>query len=62
MNSSSVTRLLIYSLLGVAILAIVWSVLNSSPSNSTIPISQIAQQIIDGDVQAIEVGSDGQNI
>ncbi|MFT7587139.1 MAG: cell division protease FtsH, partial [Cellvibrionaceae bacterium] len=42
--------------------AIVWSVLNSSPSNSTIPISQIAQQIIDGDVQAIEVGSDGQNI
>ncbi|MFK7805473.1 MAG: ATP-dependent zinc metalloprotease FtsH [Anaerolineae bacterium] len=62
MNSSSITRLLIYGLLGVAIVAIVWSVVNSDATNPPLPISQVAQDILEGDVRAIEVSADGRSL
>ena len=62
MNSSLITRILIYALIAVAVGSIAWSVINSDTSSTAVPISQIAQEIEAGNVQAIQVDASGQNI
>ncbi|MEM8861891.1 MAG: ATP-dependent metallopeptidase FtsH/Yme1/Tma family protein, partial [Chloroflexota bacterium] len=59
MNSSLTTRIFIYALIAVAVAAIIWSVVNSDTPNSTVPISQVAQEILEGQVEAIEIDPDG---
>ncbi len=62
MNSSLITRILIYALIAVAVGSIAWSVINSDTSSTDVPISQIAQEIMDGNIQKIQVDASGQNI
>ena len=62
MNSSLIARFLIYGLLAIAVGSIAWSLINSDNSSTSVPISQIAQEIEDGRVQAIQVDASGQSL
>ena len=62
MNSTKMTRWFVSLLIGVAILAIVWSYSSSTATNSDISISQLAQQIEDNQVKSIVVDGDGRSI
>ncbi len=62
MNSTKLTRWFVSLLIGVAILAIVWSYTVSSTPTSQISISQLAQQIEDNQVAEIVVEGDGRSI
>ena len=46
----------------VALAAIVWSIVNAEATTTTVPISQLAQQIIDGEVAELEIAGDGETI
>ena len=50
MNSVRITRWFIYLLIGVAIVAILWSYNSTGTSTEELAISNLAQQIKDGDV------------
>ncbi len=62
MNSSLVARFLIYGLIAVAVGSIAWSLINQDTSSTSVPISQMAQEIADGQVQAIQVDASGQSL
>lgn len=62
MNSTRVTRWFIYLLIGVAILAIIWSYTSSATAPNQIPVSQLAQQIQAGVVETIEVDGNGRRV
>ncbi|WP_420642723.1 ATP-dependent zinc metalloprotease FtsH [Candidatus Leptofilum sp.] len=62
MNSTKLTRWFVSLLIGVAILAIVWSYSNSNTPTSQISISQLAQQIENNEVAEIVVEGDGRSI
>ena len=62
MNSTRVTRWFIYALIGVAIIAIIWSYSSSASSPNEIAISQLARQIKDGRVEEITVDGNGRRI
>ncbi|MBK7895750.1 MAG: ATP-dependent zinc metalloprotease FtsH [Candidatus Promineifilaceae bacterium] len=62
MNSNKLTRWFVSLLIGVAILAIVWSYSTSTTPTSQISISQLAQQIEDDEVAEIMVNGDGRSV
>ncbi|WP_420630776.1 ATP-dependent zinc metalloprotease FtsH [Candidatus Leptofilum sp.] len=62
MNSTKLTRWFVSLLIGVAILAIVWSYSSSNTPTSQISISQLAQQIENNEVVEIVVEGDGRSI
>jgi cell division protease FtsH len=62
MNSTKMTRWFVSLLIGVAILAIVWSYSSSSKPTSQISISQLAQQIKNDEVNTIMVDGDGRTV
>ncbi|MDJ0757122.1 MAG: ATP-dependent zinc metalloprotease FtsH [Ardenticatenaceae bacterium] len=62
MNSSNVTRILIYGLIGVAAAAILWSVLSGGGASTSLPISALAEQVKSGVVSELEVSSDGREV
>ena len=62
MNSNKMTRWFVSLLIGVAILAIVWSYSSSTTPSAQISISQLAQQIKNNEVSEILVDGDGRSI
>jgi cell division protease FtsH len=62
MNSTKLTRWFVSLLIGVAILAIVWSYSASTTPSSQISISQLAQQIEADEVAEILVDGDGRSV
>lgn len=62
MNSTRVTRWIIYILIGVAILVIAWSYSPAASSSNQVSISQLARQIQDERVKEIVVDGDGRRI
>ncbi len=62
MNSSRITRWFIYLLIVLAIVAILWSYSTASEPNEELPISQLAQQIKNGDVEELRVSGDGREV
>ncbi|MEM7331496.1 MAG: ATP-dependent zinc metalloprotease FtsH [Chloroflexota bacterium] len=62
MNSTRITRWFIYGLIGVAIVAIIWSYSSSASSSTEISISQLARQIKDERVDEIVVDGNGRRI
>ena len=62
MNSTKMTRWFVSLLIGVAILAIVWSYSSSTTTVNEISISQLAQQIEANEVKEINVDGDGRTI
>jgi cell division protease FtsH len=61
-NSTRITRWFVYLLITVAIIAILWSYTSSGPEVEDLAISELAQQIKDGDVSQIEVAADGREV
>ena len=62
MNSTNLTRFFIYGLIGIALAAIVWSIANADAAVPDIPISTLAQELLDGRVSALTVDNDGKTI
>lgn len=62
MNSTRITRWFIYGLIGVAVIAIIWSYSTSASATNEISISQLARQIKDERVAEIVVDGDGRRI
>jgi cell division protease FtsH len=61
-NSSRITRWFIYLLITVAIVAILWSYNASGPAEEELAISELAQQIKDGEVAELQVSGDGRDV
>lgn len=62
MNSTKMTRWFVTLLIGVAILAIVWSYSSSNSTVNEISISRLAQQIEANEVSEIKVDGDGRTM
>ena len=62
MNSTKYTRWFIYLLITVAIVAILWTYNSSGSSEEELAISELAQQIKDGEVAELEVSGDGREV
>ncbi|MCA9969677.1 MAG: ATP-dependent metallopeptidase FtsH/Yme1/Tma family protein, partial [Anaerolineales bacterium] len=62
MNTTRATRWFIYLLMGVVIIAIVWSYNASPPVRETISISQLAREIQNNAVSEVHVAGDGQQV
>ena len=62
MNSSRITRWFIYLLIVVAIAAILWSYNSTGDTIEELAISELAQQIKNGEVAVLEVSGDGREV
>ena len=62
MNSTRMTRWFIYLLIGVAVMAIVWSLNMGGTQAERISISQLAQQVRANEIKELQVSSDGRTI
>ncbi len=62
MNSPKATRFFIYLLVGVVIIAMVWSYNAAPAARQEIPISQLAQEVRANKVNEIRVGSNGREL
>lgn len=62
MNTTKATRWFIYLLLGVVIIAIIWSYSATPPVHEQISITQLAQEIHNNQVSKVQVAGDGQQI
>ncbi len=62
MNSTRITRWIVYLLITVAVVAILWSYTSSGPEEEELAVSTLAQQIKQGDVAELEVSSDGREV
>ncbi len=62
MNSQTITRWFVYLLIGVAVVAILWSYNTTALPQDEIPISQVAQQIRNNEIDEIHVTGDGRQI
>ena len=62
MNSSRITRWFIYLLIVVAIAAILWSYNSTGDTTEELAISELAQQIKNGEVAVLEVSGDGREV
>jgi cell division protease FtsH len=61
-NSTKYTRWFIYLLITVAIVAILWTYNSSGSSEDELAISELAQQIKNGEVAKLEVSGDGREV
>ena len=62
MNSAKATRSFIYLLIGVVILAMIWSYRTAPPPSQEIAISQLAQEVRQNKVSEIRVGANGRDL
>ena len=62
MNSTRLTRWLIYLLIGAAIAAVMWSYSSAPATQNDIPISRLAQEISSNDVAQLVVSSGGRDV
>ncbi|MGD2050795.1 MAG: ATP-dependent zinc metalloprotease FtsH [Chloroflexota bacterium] len=62
MNSSKITRWFIYLLIVVAIVAILWSYNSAGETAEELAISELAQQIKNGEIAELEVAGDGREV
>ncbi len=62
MNASRMTRYFIYSLIAVAILAIIWNFSSAGVEPEELAISELAQQIKDGEVSELKVDGEGREV
>lgn len=62
MNTTKITRLFVYLLIGAAFVAVMWSFSSTPSVQNDIPISQLAQQIQNNEVAELEVASDGREV
>ncbi len=61
-NSSKYTKWFVYLLIGIGIIAILWSQSGTQPTSDEISISQLAESIMARQVKEVTIGSDGQEI
>ncbi len=61
-DTSRFTRLAVYALIAIAIIAVVWNLNSAQPVLETLPISELAQQIKDNEVAELLVSSDGRDV
>jgi cell division protease FtsH len=59
-NSARFTRIFVYFLIGIALIAILWNLNSSSTSRDDVSITQLAQQVKANEVEKIEVASETQ--
>ncbi|MCB8951874.1 MAG: ATP-dependent metallopeptidase FtsH/Yme1/Tma family protein [Ardenticatenales bacterium] len=62
MNTNKYTRWFVYLLIGIGLLAILWSQSNTQPATDEISISQLAESIKAHEVKEVTVASDGQEV
>ena len=62
MNSTRLTRWLVYLLIGAAIVAVLWSYSSAPAPQNEIPISLLAQQIQANEVAELRVSGDGREV
>jgi cell division protease FtsH len=62
MNTTKLTRLFVYLLIGAALVAVMWSFSSTPSVQNDIPISQLAQQIQNNEVAELEVDSSGREV
>ncbi len=61
-NATRYSRLAIYLLIAIAVIAVVWNLNNTEPPLERLPISELAQQIKDNEVSELLVSGDGRDI
>jgi cell division protease FtsH len=61
-NSTRMTRWFIYLLIGVAVMAIVWSLNMGGTQAERISISQLAQQVRANEIKELQVSGDGRTV
>jgi cell division protease FtsH len=61
-NPTRVSRLVVYAIIGVAAIAIIWSLNLKSEPQEYLSISELAQQIKDNEVSDLLVSGDGRNV
>ncbi len=61
-DTTKFTRLAVYLLIAVAVMAVVWNLNSSEPALETLPISELAQQIKENEVSELLVSDDGRDI
>ena len=59
MNSSRLTKWFVYLLIGVAVVAIVFSYNSTAPVQEEVSVTELAQQIQNNEIKEIDVSSDG---
>lgn len=62
MNSTRFTRLFIYALIAIAVIAVIWGLNDNSNPQASMPISQLAQQIKADEVAELLVSGDGREV
>jgi cell division protease FtsH len=62
MNSTRLTRWLVYLLIGAALVAVMWSFSSTPGVQNDIPISRLAQQVLSNEVAELEVSSNGREV
>ncbi len=62
MNSTRLTRWLVYLLIGAAIVAVLWSFSSTPAPQNEIPISLLAQQIQANEIAELRVSGDGREV
>lgn len=62
MNSTRITKWFIYILIGVAVIAILYSYNSSSPPSNEISITELAQAVKEGEVSQMSVSSGGSQV
>ncbi len=62
MSSTRATRLFVYALMAIAVIAIIWSLNSNNTPQQSISISTLAQQIKAGEVAELVVSGDGRTV
>jgi hypothetical protein len=62
MNSTRLTRWLVYLLIGAAMAAVLWSYSSAPATQNDIPISRLAQEIRSDEVAELIVSSSGREV
>lgn len=62
MNSTRLTRWLVYLLIGAAVAAVLWSYSSAPAAQNDIPISRLAQEIKSDEVSELIVSSNGREV
>jgi cell division protease FtsH len=61
-DTTKFTRIAIYLLIGIAVIAVIWNMNGSEPPLNDLPISELAQQIKENEVMELVVSGDGRNV
>jgi cell division protease FtsH len=61
-DTTRFTRIAIYLLIAIAVIAVIWNLNGSDPPLSTLPISELAQQIKENEISELVVSGDGRDV